>query len=101
MLPISKAFRLAVEWPSPCPLVAVVSAAGPATSLVIGGLEPLRASLRNRKAKRLIALRLKHSLALFWADGMQKMHTPLDSNLRPDFNHPSGRNLEVVGGVVG
>src|SRR5579871_1289948 len=67
MLPIRSAFRLAVEWAPPCPLAAVVSAAGAATSLVM----EWEASTCLRKARRLIALRLKHSLARFWAYGMQ------------------------------
>ena len=101
MLPISSAFMPVVEWAPPCPLAAVVSGAGATTSLVIEW-EP-QLLLRNRKARRLIVLRLEHSLALFWVYGMQKCinrQKPLNSNLGTDFNHPSGRNLEIVGGVV-
>src|ERR1700733_4241478 len=98
MLPIRRALRLAVEWTSPWPFAAVVSEAGATTSLVMGVGASITA--QSRKARRLIALRLKHSLALFWANGMQKMHAGLDCHLSADLYDPAGWDLEVIGSVV-
>ena len=58
---------------------------------------------------RLIVLRCRHSLARFWALGMQNPHgsancVPIegsDGDLGANFNHAAGRNLEIVGGVIG
>src|SRR5665647_2220828 len=101
MLPINSALKPAVEWASPCPWAAAVSGAGTTTSLVMGGsgLKMLHCPVAKRG--RLIVLRLKHSLALFWCHAMQKMHASLNRHLGPYFDHPPGRNLEIVGGVVG
>src|SRR6266404_4324124 len=93
MLPIRRALKPAVEWASPCPLVAVDTAAGATTSLVMGAKVSKGFTAQIAKARRLIVQRSSRRHA--------KMHKSLDGNLGPHFNHPPCGNLEIVGGVIG
>src|SRR2546423_15383232 len=97
MLPSMSALKPAVEWASACPLAAGVSAADVTTSLVMGrGLKMLHGTMAERGAYS--------SAQGSWPSPISglshaKLHM-LDGYLRSDFDDPSSRNLEVVGGVV-
>src|SRR5215471_17037639 len=118
MLPSVNAPKLAVVWVSACPLLAVVSGAGAATSVVIGKLAS-KCFTAAKPAAYSLAVWAWHSAILGpHHAGMHSSLSPAfaprlphrdrdigssasNRNLGADFNHPSGRNLEIIGGVVG
>src|SRR5215208_449851 len=98
MLPKSSALKPAVEWASPCPLAATVSAVGTTTSLLIGG--PPQMLHCTMRGERVYSPAPQAWPGLVSGLSHAKMHSDLYSHLGSDFNHPPGRNLEVVSGIV-